>query len=100
MAYCRLLHQSPLKNVPFHLSTADLMAQLGTAAFTEREVNHNLRLLGGMRAQMAQYMRDSFDSQQCVLMDGTPIVCQSKNIGLAQQGYNSRMNFDTQFTLL
>lgn len=100
MAYCRLLHQSPLKNVPFHLSTADLMAQLGTAAFTDREVSHNLRLLGGMRAQMAQYMRDSFDNQQCVLMDATPIVCHSKNIGLAQQGYNSRMNFDTQFTWL
>lgn len=100
MAYCRLLYQAPLKNVPFHLTTAYLMKQLDIPVFTDREVSHNLRLVGSMRTEMAQYMRASFDNQPCVLMDATHIVCHSKNIGLAQRGYNSEMHFDTQFTLL
>ncbi len=100
LAYCRILYQSPLKNIPFHLSCSSLLQLLSMDCPGETEVSQTLRKIGKQRSAMVQYMQRFTDNEDCVLVDATDIACNSSNIGLSQKGYNSDMNFEPQITLL
>jgi len=100
LVYTRIVYQSPLKNIPFHLSNAHILHSLNCSNFSDKAISENLRLLGQERKKMQQYMQGHHPQNTCVLMDATHIVCHSQNIDLSQQGYNSNMDFEKQFTLL
>jgi transposase len=100
MVYSRILYHSPLKNIPFHLSNSSLVEMLDVGSFSEKQISENLRLLGSSRKEIQEYQQQKDKTFSCVLMDATQIISQSKNIDLAQQGYNSHMDYQTQFTLL
>lgn len=100
MVYCRILHQSPLKNIPFHLSNGSILQMIGIENYSDKHISEALRSLGHQRVSMQKYMQADIVKDTCVLMDATNIVSQSKNMDLAQQGYNSNMDFQTQLTLL
>jgi transposase len=100
LAYCRILHQSPIKNIPFHLSNSSLLQMLELEPVDEKAVSAVLRTLGRQRKNMVAYMQALAEPQDCILVDATNIACHSRNITLARKGYNSQMNFEPQFTLL
>lgn len=100
LVYCRVLYQSPLKNIPYHLSCSSLLELLLIDCPSESEVSRTLREVGKQRSAMVQYMQQFADKDDCVLVDATDIACNSSNISLSQKGYNSDMNFEPQITLL
>ena len=100
MAYCRMLHRSPLKNCPFFLSCASLPEMLGMAVPEEKELSLMLRRIGRERGSMVRYMKRSIEDGDCVLVDATDIACNSTHIPLSQKGYNGKMDFEPQVTLL
>lgn len=100
LVYCRVLYQSPLKNIPYHLSCSSLSELLLMVYPDEAEVSQALREIGKQRSTMVQYMQQFTDKDDCVLVDATDIACNSSKISLSQKGYNSDMNFEPQVTLL
>ena len=46
LAYCRILYQAPLKNIPFHLDCAALLKMLDMECPTEKTVSQALRKIG------------------------------------------------------
>ena len=100
MAYCRMLHRAPLKNCPFFLACASLPELLGIAVPEEKELSLMLRRIGRERGKMVQYMKRGIEDGDCVLVDATDIACNSAHIALSQKGYNSKMDFEPQVTLL
>ncbi len=100
LAYCRMAYQSPLKNIPFHLSCSSLLQMLSTECPDEKTVSHTLRAIGKQRDNMTMYMRSFAQKDDYVLVDATDIACNSSKITLSQKGYNSDMNFEPQVTLL
>lgn len=101
MAYGRIAHQSPLKNIGFHLEQSDLLNLLGwNEKIYDQKISDFLFNLGSMQDSIHQFMQPTDNQKRTVLMDATDIVLQSKNIDLSQKGYNSTMDFQPQFVLL
>lgn len=100
LAYCRMLHHSPLKNIPFHLRCSSLLQLLAMECPEEQAASQALRRIGTQRNNMVAYMRTFSEDDDCVLVDATDITCNSANISLSKKGYNSDMNFEPQVTLL
>ena len=100
MVYCRIAYQSPIKNIPFHLSGSCLNEMLDAPIPTEKSISQGLREFGIMRTAMVTYMKAFVKPEDCILVDATDIACHSSKVSLAAKGYNSKMDFELQFTLL
>jgi transposase len=101
MIYTRIGYQSALKRVEFHLEESDLKNILGwDQKLSDQKISDMLFELGSSTQAIHDYLRPEDNESRTVLMDATDISLQSKNISLSQKGYNSAMNFESQFVLL
>ena len=99
IAYCRLLHHSPIKNMPFHLSKG-MIGNDTTSMLTDKKISLLLRQIGSTRSAVTAYMQSFINKGDYVLADMTSIFNASNQISLSKEGYNSDMIFDKQFNLL
>lgn len=101
MVYCRTAHQSPLKNIPFHLKHSDIGSLMNwLEVLSDQKMSDYLFELGSHQHSIHQYMEPEQKNRKCVLVDATDIVSYSKNMSLVKKGYNSQMDFNPQFVLL
>lgn len=99
MAYSRLLFQSPLKNIPFHISKS-MMSVSDEESYTEKKISSTLRTIGVMRQQATSYMQSFIKPNDYVMVDMTNMFSASDSMRFVKQGYNSDMIFDGQFNLM
>jgi len=100
IAYCRFVYRCPLKSIPFRLASSYLPEQLDMKPFGEKQASGILNRIGGQREKMMRYMQSFIKHEEYILMDATDVFSNSRNISLAKVGYNSKMNYDTQFNLM
>jgi len=101
MAFCRIAYKSPLKNIPFYLEQSDLPNLLEwKEKMHDQKISDLLFELGSAQSSIHEFMKPKDSNRKTVLMDATDVVLQSNHIALAQKGYNSDMNFQSQFVLL
>lgn len=99
ISYCRIVHQSCIKNMPLLYSKSFLSEQFGIS-LSDKRVSHFLRELGQMREAASSYMRSFIKPNDYVLFDMTNVFNSSNNIALSKEGYNSDFLFEKQFNLL
>jgi len=99
LAYSRLVYNSPLRDIPLHISKSFLSLN-DNFHYTEKFFAQALRDIGKMRNEAALYMKRFFPSSDFVLVDMTNIFSASDNIRFSKTGYNSDMIFDKQFNLM
>jgi transposase len=101
MVFCRIGYQSPLKNIPFHTEQSNIQTLLGlTDTMTDQKICDLLFELGSAQKSIHEFIKPKNSDKKTVLMDATDMVLASKHIPLAQKGYNSNLNFQSQFVLL
>ncbi len=100
IAYCRLVHRCPLKNIPFRLAQSYLPEMLNLKAFNENTSSFILKTIGSQQDQMLSYMKSFIHKGEYMLMDATNIFSNSNQISLSKKGYSNPLNFDPQFNLL
>lgn len=100
MVFCRIVHQSPIKNIPFHLSGYCFNEMLDTVIPTEKSISQGLKEFGIMITAMVTYTKAFVQHENCILVDATDLACHLSNVSLASKDYNSKMDFELQFTLL
>ena len=100
IAYCRFTYRCPLKNIPFRLASSFLPELLEVEPFGDKQASGILNRIGSMPQQRLSYMKSFIKKGDYILMDATDVTSQSKLISLARKGYNSHMNFDSQFNLM
>lgn len=100
IAYCRLVHRCPLKNIPFRLAQSYLPEMLNLKAFNENLSSFILKTIGNQQEQMLSYMKSFIHKGEYMLMDATNIFSNSNQISLSKKGYSNPLNFDPQFNLL
>jgi len=100
IAYCRFVYRCPLKNIPFRLASGYLSDLLDLKSFSEKYSSNILNSIGADREKILQYMKTFITSGEYLLMDATDIFSASEHINLAQKGYNSSLQYDTQFSLM
>jgi len=99
MAYCRLVHHSPIKNMPFHISKSMLVEE-NTFTLNDRTFSNALRRIGIQRSAVASYLKSFIKPDDHVMVDMTNIFSASNKLYYAKEGYNSDMIFDKQFNLM
>lgn len=97
--YCRLVHHSCIKNMPFHLSKS-MIGELIELPVTDKKISMMLRHIGQNRQQATAYMQSFIKPSDYVMVDMTHIFSASTQISLAKEGYNSDLIYDKQFNLL
>lgn len=74
---------------------------LGKMSLSPGTLSKDLRVLGRERGQTVSYMRDNLSGfSGYLLIDGHRIITGSKNMPLAQYGYDSRLRYSRQHNLL
>lgn len=100
IAYCRFIYRCPLKSIPFRLEGSFLPDILQLASFNEKTASGVLNHVGKMKTSTQEYMKSFIKKGEYVLMDGTNIFSNSKQISLVKPGFNHSYNFDGQVNIL
>jgi hypothetical protein len=82
LAYGRLVHLSPLKNMAFHYSNSYLSEQYPGVDLSAKSLSYFLRELGEDRQKIVAFCRSFKLSEDCILFDGTDIFSYSEQMGL------------------
>lgn len=99
MAYCRLVHHSPIKNMPFHIAKSMLSLD-NSYTLNDKAFSDALRRIGEQRSKATDYLQSFVAAGDHVMVDMTNIFSASNKIHYAKEGYNSDMIFDKQFNLM
>ncbi|MBI2417971.1 MAG: transposase [Ignavibacteriales bacterium] len=99
MAFAIFVHNSSIRNMPFHTAKSMLSVNDKTT-YTEKYFSLLLLDIEGWREQATTYMQSFIKPNDFVLVDMTNIFSSSENIRYAKEGYNSDMVFERQFNLM
>ncbi len=100
LAYCRLLYQSPIKNMPYHISHSWLYEHWQPGTMTDKRVSLLLRDLGRQREKAVSYMKAFIHEGEYLLADTTNILSKSSHIQLSKKGYNNKFDFEPQINTM
>lgn len=100
LAYCRLVHQSAIKQMPFHIAHSYLSESFGQLSLTDKSISLLLKDIGRQRERVSAFMKQSLTPGEHLLLDLTNIPSKSEKIALSKPGYNSDWDFEPQFNLL
>ena len=99
MAFTRLVQNSPLKNMAFHISKSMLSIN-DPVSYSEKTFSQALREIGNRRDQVSAYLKSFIKPNDYVLVDMTNMFSASSQMRFSKEGYNSDMIFDKQFNLM
>lgn len=100
LAYCRLVYQSPIKRMPFHIANSWILEYFGMNQLTEKTISALMRELGQNREKAVKYMQHFVQKGEYILADTTHILSKSKHIELSHKGYNNKMDYEPQVNLM
>jgi len=100
LAYGRLVHQSPLKNMSFHYSHSYLSEQYSGVDLSSRSLSYFLREVGQDRNKIVAFCRSFKISEDCILFDGTDIFSDSQQMGLPRFSKSKFGTFDDMINLM
>ena len=100
LAYCRLLYQSPIKNMPYHSENSWLYEHWQPGTLPDKKVSLLLSDLGRQREQAVRYMKTFIHEGEYLLADTTDILSKSSQIQLSKRGYNNKFDFEPQINTM
>jgi transposase len=96
----RLLYQSPLKHIELHYKDSWLEEEVFGANLSKNSLHQILEDLGRNRANIVKFLRNFICKGENLLIDLTHIFSLSRDIVLAEKGYNSQWKFSPQMNIL
>ena len=96
----RLSHKSPLKNMKLHYSDSWLSEEVADARLGKDFLGQLLEFLGTQRETIVCFLKEFVSGSSKLLIDLTHVFSSSKNMVLAEKGYNSDLDFSPQVNLL
>lgn len=99
MAYCRLVHNSPINRMPLLISKSMLSADDPQSIYPKK-LSDVLAQIGTDSVQCTAYMKSFITPGEHMLVDMTNMFHDSEKMYYAKEGYNSDMVFDTQINLM
>lgn len=100
LAYGRILHQAPLKNMAFHFQHSFLSELYTDTTLSAKELGWVLRELGNSRSDIVAFFREFSKANDCVLFDGTDINSCSEKIGINKNGKSKKGTYDKLINLM
>lgn len=100
LAYGRLVHRSPLKNMAFHYSNSYLSEQYPGVDLSAKSLSYFLREIGGDRQRIVDFCRSFKVSEDCILFDGTDIFSYSERMGLPKVSRSKQGTYRDMINLM
>jgi hypothetical protein len=94
LAYGRLVHRSPLKNMAVYYSHSYLSEQYPGIDLSAKSLSYFLRELGQDRQRIVQFCRSFKASCDCLLFDGTDVLSQSGQMDLPKLSRSKQGTYD------
>jgi transposase len=99
MAYCRLVHNSPINRMGL-LINKSMLSLDDKQDYYPKKLSDTLFEIGTHRAQCVEYMKSFVKAGEHILVDMTNMFNSSEKMYYSKEGYNSDMVFDTQINLM
>jgi transposase len=99
MAYCRLVHNSPINRMPIHINKSMLSLD-EKEEFYPKKLSDIMTNIGIDRHTCVKYMSSFVSAGDHILVDMTNMFSGSEKMIYSKEGYNSDMVFDTQINLM
>ncbi|MGQ9571540.1 MAG: transposase [Thermodesulfovibrionales bacterium] len=96
----RLLHQSPLKHMELYYHDSWICEELPEACLSKNILHQILESVGRERETIVKFLRSFICGNENLLIDLTYVFSLSKDMVLAEKGYNSQFDFINQVNLL
>lgn len=96
----RLIHQSPLKHMEVHYQDSWFSEEFPNAYLSKNTLHQILESVGRDRESIVEFLRGFICGNENLLIDLTHVFSLSKNMVLAEKGYNSQFDFTPQVNLL
>lgn len=99
-AIFRLTDQAQLKNMQFIYEESYISTVYTKATVNKNSLTSFMQKLGASEDRITDFMNKYVNGVEHLLFDVTDITSRSKNISMAEVGYNSKQSFDPQVNLL
>jgi transposase len=102
VACMRLLYQSPMKNIDFHLRHSYLSVLYPDVSVTDKKISSLLRIIGNWREKIAAFFKAHIVGRRndYMLIDATHLLSYAQDMDIAKPGYNNQHEFAPQVNLL
>lgn len=100
LAYGRLVHRSPLKNMAFHYSCSYLSEEYPDIDLSAKSLSYFLRDLGEDRKQIVDFCRSFKVINDSILFDGTDIFSYSEQMELPKFCRSKQGTYDDMINLM
>lgn len=101
LAVLRCVHPSAMRYAELNFETSYLTELFPRAQLSSRQISRQMKRFGQSRAPMVAFMREFLKDDPCLqIVDGSALLCHSKNIADAQLGYNAHGSRKPQINLL
>ena len=100
LAYARLVHRSPLKNMGFHYSASYLSEQYCGIDLSAKSLSYFLRELGEDRQRIVKFCRSFKIPEDCILFDGTDIFSRSEQMELPKFNRSKLGSYEDMMNLM
>lgn len=94
LAYGRLVHQSPLKNIEFHYLHSYLSEQYSQLSLSPKSLTVLLKDIGTNRSLVIDFFKEFNKAGDNILFDGTDLFCNSKKMGISKFGKSKKGTFE------
>jgi transposase len=93
LAYCKLVHKSPLKNVEFHYLHSYLSEQFPGLKLSGKQLSGLLREIGVERTSIIDFFKEFGKANDNILFDGTDLISNSNKMEITKFGKSKKGTF-------
>ena len=94
LAFSRLVHHSPLKNVEFHYKTSYLSEMYPNEDLSAKTLSYTLKQIGFQRDKIVDFFREFNFADDHILFDGTDLISNSKKMDINKFSKTKDGTFD------
>lgn len=100
LAYGRILHQAPMKNMAFHFQHSYLSELYKEVTLSPKDLGRLLREIGNDRSNIVSFFKEFSKANDCILFDGTDINSCSQKIGINKKGRSKKGTYEKLINLM
>jgi transposase len=100
LAYTRMAHHSPIKNVEFHYHHSYLSVLYEGLKLSPKQLSSFYREFGTQRENIVSFFREFKSDNDNILFDGTDLLSRSKKMDITKLTKTKKGNFDTASNIM
>ena len=95
LSYCRLLYQSPMKNIEHHFKHSYLSEMYPKLSLSAKKLTQVLKEIGTRRENITNFFKEFNKANDNILFDGTDLISNSKKMEITKFSKSKKGTFNS-----